>query len=252
MAAQYANPTDLDAHIADMLNAAATWGGAIVPKIRSAEAITNARREAAYEVLQSISRNSKHGYFPALAVYVDVPEAATKIDDQQGPLPAHDGEIGVPLIVPFFGAGARTGVPAKAEQIDTWLSEKAGTPSSTGARDGNQVLHNESDPQGRLAPTSCRYSVEAGLFKFTGYGCRVPMMIITEDMADNKVPLGVSPAVVKLAIPKLMKPGDNLYLIGPSLANEGRLDLIGIEKGALAVKPVRSLPEIVQAQKAGQ
>lgn len=325
----YANVTELDKEIVDVLNAAASWGGAITALIRHADEIANARQQAALEVLRAISTNSNHGYYGDLSALVTVAHDAF--------LPAHDGEIGTPRIVPFPGATARDGIPADPDEIDSY---RLNPESYTGALTGIPVPHDEpvTDAEGGLiatttlatggagyavgdtgivltgddtatyqvltvdgggavltysitapgaayvvedgiattpggaqagagagftlnitavafAPTSrpssisCRFSIVAARFKFTGYSAQVPMVIITDTMRDTKIPLSVGPAVVKRAIPKLVKPGDALSLIAGEYARDGKQDLVEIAGGAIAVRGVRTIPEIVGAIK---
>lgn len=236
--AEYAVKELIEKHIIDRMNAAAAWGGAIASGIRSADAVTNARRQAAMEIVGAIARNPQHGFFGDLAALVDVAHNAF--------VPAHDGDIGIPQITPFNGATARDGLVAKSIQIDSWRDNPA---SYTGVLDGVSVPHDEADEDGRRSPLSCRWSIEAGLFKFTGVSAKIPMIIITETMSDDKVPLGLSSAVVKLAIPKLVKPGDKLYLIAAADARDGRDDLLSIQEGAMVARPPRSIPDIAMAQK---
>lgn len=326
----YADVTELDKEIADVLNAAASWGGAITAQIRSAEAIANARKQAALEVLSAISTNPNHGYFGDLSALVSVAHNAF--------LPAHDGVVGVPKIIPFAGATARDGIPADADEIDSYRNNPG---SYTGGVTGIAVPHDEAmeDSEGGLiqtttlanggagyavgdtgiiltgddtatyevltvdgggavltysitvpgaayvvengvgtvtggaqagagagftvnitavayaansrpSPLSCRFSIFASYFKFTGLSAQIPMIVITTTMRDTKIPLPLGPAVVKRAIPKLVKPGDALYIIAGEYARDGKQDLVEIAGGAMKVAPVRAVADIVPAIKA--
>lgn len=324
----FAVVADLDFHIADIMNAAATWGGSITAGIRSAAAITNARQQAALEVLSAISTNPQHGYFGELSSLVSV--------NHNDFLPAHDGEIGTPKIIPYQGATARDGIPADADEVDSYRNNPA---SYTGAIDGiviehdqpnatkiegailtsslntggagyavgdtgtiatgdgmatyevltvlagvvvTYTLHNRgsaynvanaiatatggaqpgsgvgfvvniltigSTGTGKQSPISCRFSIVASYFKFTGLSAQIPMMTIDATMRDTKIPLRLGPAVVKRAIPKLVKPGDALYLIASDFAQDGKQDLVEIAGGAMSVRPVKSVPDIIASLK---
>lgn len=230
--------TDIDAQIADVLNAAATWSGAITAGNRSAAAIALARHQTCLEILRAISGNTNHPTWGDLAQYLDVVSGAF--------LPAHDGEVGIPIIVPYFGATPRKGMPATPDQIDSWRAETAANPIYTGGIDGVGVPHNSQDAQGRMSALACRYAIVNKVFDFTGYGAQIPMIIITDVMADTKIPIALAPAVTKCAIPKLVKPGDNVYQIADKYGSLGQKDLAEIAAGAVKVSPV---PTIAQVQK---
>lgn len=324
----YAVVADLDKHIADILNAAASWGGVITAGIRHPDEIANARQQAALEVLSAISTNPTHGYYGDLSSLINVAHNSF--------LPAHDGEIGTPKIVPFEGAAEREGIPADPDEIDSYRNNPG---AYTGALDGIVVPHDQpsanrvegsildaevgeggegyavgdtgsiddgdglatyevltvtdgavetfmlvnrgsgyevtddvatiaggvqpgegagftqnvlsvgSAGTGVQSPLSCRFSIVSSYFKFTGFRARIPMITITEEMRDTKIPLRLGPAVVKLAIPKLVKPGDALSLIAGAYAADGKQDLVEITGGAMQVRPVRAGPDIVPAIK---
>lgn len=324
----FATPTELDTHIADILNAAQTWGGAIAAGIRSSGAIINARKESSLEVLEAISKNPQHGYFGELSSLVDVLHNSF--------LPAHDGEIGIPQIVPFEGATARDAIKADPDEIDSFRNNPA---SYTGAHTGIPVPHDQPDATkvegailtaslnagggfyaandtgtvatgdglatyqvltvsagavvtflilnrgsgynvanglatapggaqpgagsgftlnvltigstgtGKQSPISCRFSIVSSYFKFTGLRAQIPMMIIDTTMRDTKLPLRLGPAVVKLAIPKLVKPGDALAMLAREYGADGKQDLVEIAGGAMTVRPVKAVPDIVAALK---
>lgn len=326
----FADVTVLDYHIADIMNAAASWGGAITAGIRSANAIENARRQAALEVLGAISGNPQHGYYGELSSLVTVAHNSF--------LPAHDGEIGVPRIVPFAGAAARDGIKADGDEIDSY---RLSPESYTGALDGIVIPHDQPNANrvegailthslftggigyavgdtgtvnagdglasyevlsvvpitgavatyslinrgsgydvanaidtifggvqpgagigfavniltigatgtGKHSPISCRFSIVASYFKFTGLSAQIPMMVISETMRDTKIPLRLGPTVVKRALPKLVKPGDAVYLIAGAYGQDGKQDLVEIAGGAMSVRPVKAVPDIVQALK---
>lgn len=244
MAAVYADVDDLDKHIADILNASATWAGAITAGNRSSDAIANARQESALEVLGAIAMNPNHGYFGELSALV----AHAYVDGENDVvLAAHDGEVGVPKIVPFADAIPRDGIWADPDQIDAWRQETEDRPRFTGALDGRGKPHSVADANGNMSPLACRYSIVSSRLKFTGYSCLVPMIIITTTMRDTKIPIRLGPAVVKLSIPKLVKPGDVLYQIAGAYGAEGQRDRVEVASGAMSVRPVRAVPDIVAA-----
>lgn len=236
MALEFANKVVIESHIKDRVNANKSWGADVVGKLRFADAITNARRQASYEVLKSISRFPKSGAFGALATWVEV---------TNGEFFQYDGEVGIPRITPYADADPRRGLPADPDEIESWRTSPE---LFTGALDGESHPHDEVK-DGRQSPLSCRYALVNSVPVFTGSKCEFPVMIITEAMADDKIPLGMMSTVIKLATPKLVKLGDALYQVARADAVDGRDDLIAIEQGAMVTKPPRPLPDIVTAQK---
>ncbi len=330
----YADVTVLDAHIADILNAAQEWAGVLVAGIRSPGTaiadgpIGNARKQAALEVLSAISTNPAHGYYGDLSTLVAVAHNSF--------VPAHDGEIGTPKIIPFEGASAREGIPADPDEIDSYRNNPA---AYTGALDGIVVPHDQPNANrvegaivtagltdggagyevgdtgtvdagdglaayevlsvvdgavetfmltnrgsnyevaegvptindgaqpgagagftqnvlsvgttgtGAQSPLSCRFSIVSSYFKFTGHSAQIPMMIITEEMRDTKIPLRLGPAVVRRGISFLVKPGDALYLIARDYVQEGKQDLVEVAGGAMSVAAVKAVPDVVAAIK---
>lgn len=242
----YADPSELDEQIADVINAAATWGGTIKDGKRSAEAIALAREQSWIEVIRAVAGNLKSPHWATLAQYV----AHVIPDGEDGVfLEDHVGEIGIPKIIPFAGALPRTAVPSDADEIDGYRLETADKPRFTGEGDGVGVPHDEADDEGEMSSISCRYSIENNYLKFTGVTCSVPMVIITADILVNKIILALSPAVTKRAIPKLVKPGDNLALIAGEYGKDGKQDLVEIAGGAISARPVKSVADIITAQK---
>lgn len=236
----FADAETLENHIADILNAnAGVWGGPVagVDGRRSLEAIANARRSSAYEVLRAVASYPEGGYFGELAELVEVEH-----DDF---LPGHDGEPGIPQIIPFDGATARAGIPADPDAIDSYREDPLGL--YTGAL-GVATAHDQPDANGMPSPVSCRYSIVSDFFKFTGLSAAIPLIVITDEKADEKVPLSLAPTVVKLSIPKLVKEGDNLYLYSREYYAMGQEDLIGIMGGMMKVRPIPQ-PQIITAQK---
>ena len=234
----YADTATLDYHIVDILNAAATWSGAVTAGIRSAEAIENARQQSSLRVIAAIASNPQAGYFGDLSEWVAIEHGAF--------LPARDNQaIGVPRIVPFEGAPARSGLPADPDEIDSWRNSPA---SYAGTLDGTVVAHDKKDAANKMFPYACRYSLVASEFKFTGLTAEIPVLVISDAMYV-KVPLALAPTVVSGAIPLLVKPGDALYLISREYATDAKQDLIEIAGGAMRVKPFRSVADIVSAQK---
>jgi len=234
----YADPTRMYNHILDILNAAAegAWGGDVSDGRRSQDAIENARIQSGMEVLRAISMNPENGHYGALVQDIAV-EHNTQIPD-------HDGETGIPKIVPFDGSAAREGIPADPDEIDSYRNDTLGLYSA--ALDGTSVLHDQPDQNNLPSPVSLKYSIVAGRFKFTGLSAVIPMIQLTREMADAQIPENYEPTVVKLSIAKTVKEGDNLYQYAQAYAQAGQQDLMQIMSGALQVSPV---PEIAMAQK---
>lgn len=233
---EFANKDTLENIIVQRINAAATYGGAITKQIFSTGLITQARRQASLEVLNAIAKSGK-GYFGKLSEFVSVAHDAF--------LPGHAGEPGIPRIVPFDGAPAREGLPADPDEIDAWRTSPE---SYTGTSDGVSHPHDQAKA-GKRSPLSCRYSIVNMVFKFTGLSAEVPLLIITTAMADDFIPVELSSAVVKLSMPKLVKPGSSLWQFARADAADGRDDLISIQEGAMQVKPARAIADIATAQK---
>lgn len=198
-----------------------------------------ARIHSGMEVLRAIARNSQNGYFGSLSALV------TLTHNQF--LPAHDGEPGIPRIVPFEGAEPRDGIPADPDEIDSYRNDSTDKPLFTGALDGKAIPHDRQDANGLLSPLSCRYSIVNGVFKFTGFSAQIPLIQLTRSMADTGVPENYEPTVIKLTIPQLVRADDKLYQLAMQYQSWGQQDLLLIQKGEMQVPPV---PAVTQAQKA--
>lgn len=234
-----ADPTRVFNHIVDVLNAAATWGGAVASGLRDANEIHAARIQSGTEILRAIASNPQNGFHGSLGALVAV--------NHNQFLPAHDGEPGIPQIVPFPTADAVAGEPASPSEIDSWRTA-AGAALYTASGDGVTVLHDAADGSGRMSPVSARYAIDKGIFKFTGLSAQLPLIQLTRSMADSGVPDSYEPTIVKLSIPKLMKPGDAVWQIAMGYGNLGLQDISEIKNGAMVVNAV---PDIEAAQKAG-
>jgi|SRR5580765_1744855 len=235
---------EIENHIVDILNAAPTWGGTIVSKRRSPEAVTQARIEATMEVMRAIASNPQSSYFGSLATMVTVENGDF--------LPAHEGEPGIPLIIPYPGAEPRSGIPADPDEIDSYMYDITTGPYRalySGAVDAQAVAYNEQTKGGRISPTACRYSIINGQIKFTGDSVQVPLVQLDPDAADfsDKVPTIFEPLIVKLAIPKLVKEGDNLSVYAAAYERAAYIDLASIRAGSNQISP---LSTIMLAQKA--
>lgn len=112
------------------------------------------------------------------------------------------------------------------------------------------VPHNQADSDGYQSPISCRYNITARRFMMTGYSAQIPMVPdITDTLVDTRMPKGAAPANVKRAIPLLLKEGDNLVAIAREYGMDGKQDLIELAGGAMKVRNVRSVAEVVAEQK---
>lgn len=231
---EYADTAGMDTRIADILNAnGGVWGGEIIDARRgnSLDSITAARIESGKEVLRAISRNSQSGYYAGLVELMPV--------EHNGKL-EYDGELGIPRIVPFAGAPPIEGFPADPDEIDSYRND------TDELRLYSEVLHDQPDALGQRSAVAAKYSIVNGVFKFTGYSAEIPMIQLTDEMADTKIPANFAPTVIKLTPAKLVKEGDNLASIAGAYLQEGKNDLVEIEGGAREVKP---LPNISIAQK---
>jgi hypothetical protein len=235
-----ADKTRVENHIKDILNAAATWGGAINSKRRSPEAISQARVDAGMEILQAIAANPQNSYYASLAVLTPI--------THNGFLPAFDGEPGIPLLVIFAGGTQVAGTPADPDEIDSYRNDPDALSVYTGAADGVHTDHDAADENQMPAATAGLYAIVNGLFKFTGTSAEIPLVKLTQAMADASVPDVYESTIVKLAIPKLVKEGDNLSVYAQAYGQAGLVDLAMIRGGETVVSP---LTDIATAQKAG-
>ncbi len=196
------------------------------------------RVDAGMEILRSISRSPQNGHFGELATLVGVAHNSF--------LPGHEGELGIPFIVPYAGADAREGIPSSPDEIDAYRLNPS---SFTGAVDGIVVAHDQQGADGKMSPLACRYSFANQRFKFTGVSAQIPMIQPTRSMADTSIPENYEPTLVKLIIPRAVKPGTPFFQAAQMFRADGLQDLVAIEKGELVVKPLRSVPKIEEEQK---
>lgn len=235
---EFAAAADIADQIADILNAAKTYGGAIVAMTRSSGAIAAARIAAGKAVLRAIFSYPQGEYYGGFVVMTAVAHDAF-IDSSK--------TVGVPWIIPFDGGVAREGIPADADEIDAY---RLYPELYSGAVDGVTIAHDAKDGLNRQSPVACRYNITGRRLKFTGFSATVPLMPeITDELASASIPQGVSPAVVKLAIPLLVKEGDNLAAIAREYGADGKQDLVEIAGGAIRVRPVRAVADIMAEQK---
>lgn len=199
-----------------------------------------ARIASGMEILRAVSRNTGHGFYGAMTTLVTVANNAY--------LPAHDGEPGIPVIVPFLGAAAREGIPADPDEIDAYRNDSLTRPSFSGTLDGVAIPHDQADADGKMAPTALRYSLVNKRLKFTGLTCQVPLVQISRAMADSGVPENYEATIVKLSLLRLVQPGNQYYQRALGYAAEGHNDLIEIQNGSMNVKPVM-IPAVAIAQK---
>lgn len=200
-------------------------------------AIAAARIESGMEILRAIAANPQNGYYGSLSALV------TLVHNQF--LPAHDGEPGIPRIVPFAGADAIEGIPADPDEIDSYRRNPA---SFTGALDGVVVEHDQASADGKPSPVSGKYSLMGSVFKFTGLTAQIPLIQLTRSMADTGIPENYEPTLIKLSIPKLVQAGDKAaYMLAGAYGELGHQDLLQIQNGSMVVKP---LPNLVMGQKA--
>lgn len=199
-----------------------------------------ARIASGMEILRAISRNTAHGSYGAVTALVTVANNAY--------LPAHDGEPGIPVVVPYDGAAAREAIPADPDEIDAWRNDSTTRPSFTGGLDGVAIPHDQVDADGKMSPLACRYSLVNKRLKFTGLTCQVPLVQLTRAMADTGVPENYEPTVVRLSLIRLVKPGNEFYQRALGYAAGGRDDLLEIQNGSMNVKPVM-IPSVAIAQK---
>lgn len=193
-----------------------------------------ARVDAGMQILRAIAGNNQQSYFSSLTAMVTVTHNSF--------LPAHDGEPGIPSIIPFNGGTARDGYPRDSDEIDGMREN----PSSFSGSASAVVAHDATDADGKRSPLSCFYSFINGRFKFTGYTAQVPLVQLTRAMADTGVPENYEPTLVKLMPIHLVRANSPYFDLAKELAREGKQDLVEIAGGAMRVLPV---PNVTQAQK---
>jgi len=190
---------------------------------------------ASMQILRLIASNPNHPYFSSLMTLVDVNDGDF--------LPKHEGSPGVPMIVPYPGGEARSGILADPDDIDSYkhdITTGKYRALYSGAVDQQAVAYNEQTKGGRISPTACRYSFKNGQFHFTGDSAKVPLVQIDRDTAASLVPEDYEPTAVRLVISWLGKPWDKFYPICLRFAQEVREDLRLIAAGSMQVQP---LPE---------
>lgn len=237
----FATEADIENQIMDILNAAKTYGGGVTVKHRTAGGIAAARVAAGKAVLRAIFSNPQGEYFGGFISLVEFDPADDNFITETSTV------VGIPVIQPFPDAPRRQGIPADVDEIDSFINSPE---LYTGAVDGAPVPHDEPDADGKMSPIACRYNITNRRLTFTGYKAYVPLLPeITDTLARTSIPQGVSPAVVKLAIPLCVKEGDNLALISREYAADGKQDLVEIAGGAIRVRPVRTVSDIIAEQK---
>jgi len=206
-------------------------------------AVTEARRKAAYRIFNALAKDLTNPYWGQLKTDVLVTSGSA--------IPPHYGEIGIPLIS-LDGRTYRTGRPAEPDEIDSYLADELGTFSNVyGSRD-KPVRESYGDRI--MSPMALRYSTSGGVFIFTGSKAKIPMIKKpetqeeVENMADNMMPYEYADLNVKLALPLLLKEGDNSLRIVTYLGQEGERELINLSMGRAAIAPVNPTRMIQLAQ----
>lgn len=190
---------------------------------------------ASTEVLKAVASNPLNSYFSSLMTLVTVANGAF--------LPQHEGEPGIPLIVPYPGAEARSGIPADPDEIDSYRHDIVNGSYRalySGAADAQAVAYNEATKLGRVSPTACRYSIVNGRLTFTGDTCQVPLVQLpasTPGAAIDQVPGSYEPTTLRLVLSWVGQPWDKFYPICVRMALEARDDLAAIRAGKPTVPP---------------
>lgn len=204
-------------------------------------AVNDARRKAAYRIFEAIGSNPSHPYWGILKTDVDF--------GYGDPIPPYYGEIGEPLISPSAGLEARTGFPADPDEIESYRGDIAGTFSNLYGAAAQE--HDELTDDDVISPLSLLYSTNNGVIIFTGYECTIPMIVVpqgltspeadttaAEYMADTKMPIPLSTLNAKLALPGLVKEGDNLFRVAMYLGEQAERELTILKGGAVKVAPI--------------
>lgn len=205
------------------------------------DAVNDARRKAAYRIFDAIGSNPSHPYWGMLKTDVDL--------GYGDPIPPYYGEIGEPKITPSLGAEARTGFPADPDEIESYRLDASGTYSDLYGN-GTQA-HDELSADDIISPMSLMYSTNNGIALFTGIDFTIPMILVpqsltspeadttaAEYMADTKMPLPLSTLNAKLALPGLVKEGDNLFRVAMYLGEQAERELVMLKGGAIKVQPI--------------
>lgn len=242
----FADYTDIDAQIIDILNANAnqTFSTTVDTSDsgddrRSTAAITEARRKSAYRIFAAIGMNVSHPYWNEYSTSPAVTHGGT--------IPTCYGNIGTPLIQPYSGftggvSGYLTGIPKRPEEIESVRMDSRGSFTNYF---GTAFAHNTARKTDVIAPTALWYSTQNGKLLFTGYAAKIPLIAVpatvgaAETQADTKIPLELAATNVRLAVGLLMKEGDaNIIRMGLAYAQWGEADLIDIRNGAVRTEPI--------------
>lgn len=210
-------------------------------------AIESARRMAAHKIFSAIGSNPSHPYWGQLKT--DVPVA------NGGVIPPYYGEIGVPQIS-VNGGTYRNGYPADGDEIDSWRNDESGTFSNFYGTEDDQAYNETTDPDDVMSPMALKYNTGGGVLVYTGSNAKIPMIAVpgnlsdAEDMADNKIPFNLAALNVKLALPLLVKEGDNLFRTAAFLGQQGENELLQVAGGAVKVQPIDVAKAIQLSQRA--
>ena len=218
----------------------------------SDDAVNDSRRKAAYRIFEAIGSNPSHPYWGWLKSDVDF-----NYGDR---IPPYYGEIGEPQIEPYSGAEPQTGFPADPGQIESYRLDQAGTYSNLYGN--GTVSHDDVTADEVTSPLSLLYSTNNGVVLYTGHDCTIPMILVpqgvssptvglnaAEYMADEKMPTPLQALNVKLALPGLVKEGDNLYRVAMFLGEQGERELIMVKGGQVKIQPINVAKSIEWAQK---
>jgi len=217
----------------------------------SIDGINDARRKAASRVFDAIGSNPAHPYWGLLSSSV-----AYNHGDVIAP---YYGEIGDVLVVPVTGQTARIAMPADPDEIESYRLDSLGTFTSFY---GTAQAHNAVNEAGVLPPTALKYSTSSGRFTCTGASGVIRMIPIPQEdtsptaglnaeeyMADTKMPITLAHLNAKLALPMLIKEGDNLFRTATYLGQLGEAELAAVKGGAIKVAPIDVEEAIRMSQK---
>lgn len=180
MGTHFANHLDIQAQINDIINAntpgvhSPDVGAGVTADLRYSNGmVTAARRMAAIQIIDAIASNPNHSFWTEYATDVVVTHGSS--------IPSCYGQIGVPKIKRHATGEYETALPVSAAQIDSFRANVAGTFSSPLVGRDDAPAHDAEYPLGVPNPLSGKYSTENGVLKFTGYECKVPMVLAPQD-----------------------------------------------------------------------
>jgi hypothetical protein len=198
------------------------YSSVVGDKARSANEISASCYNAAMQVARAVCETDSHPFRSEFIESVAL--------DHSEPVPFHYGDISIPEIIPYSGAGfTMKGVKCPYDRIESYRRNRSNIYSP--------VAHNASD-NGQASPIAGFYDNVNGIFYFTGY--QASMLVALFDRTDvfDKLSDALEPVVIKVALGLSAKEGDTSDGLFQAWAVQGSNDLNEIRGGATAFQPV--------------